>query len=339
MIRRYFGVLNRDEAPESSGWVATSTAAITPALQVWDATIEGRDLSPYPLRTLILIPTAESPHYVLIIAGLLGGRRLLSDDVAMLDAVGLVAARQIDALRVTHERCQRSLREQEISKLATEAELRALRAQINPHFLFNALTTIGYLIQTSSSRALATLMRLTELLRRVLKNSGEFVTLGEELDLVESYLDIERARFEERLTVNLAVPVHLRAVRVPALLLQPLVENAVKHGIAPNRAGGTVSISASMDVETPRATRDNSMICISVKDTGIGATQFAVARGRERGFGLANVEQRLNRYYGDEASLAVTSTPGKGTAVEVRLPLRSRDGLRTTFPVAALGKQ
>ncbi len=93
-------------------------------------------------------------------------------------------------------------REQEMTKLATEAELRALRAQINPHFLFNALTTIGYLIQTAPPRALETLMRLTSLLRGVLRSEGEFTTLGRELDLVEAYLDIERARFEQRLRVR-----------------------------------------------------------------------------------------------------------------------------------------
>src|SRR4029453_2020839 len=124
--------------------------------------------------------------------------RLMSDDVAFLEAVAVMVARRIDAARVIHERCARDLREQEATKWATEAELRALRAQVNPHFLFNSLTTVGYLIQTAPERALGTLMRLSGLLRSVLKSSEEFVTIGEELDLIEAYLDIERARFEER---------------------------------------------------------------------------------------------------------------------------------------------
>ena len=175
--------------------------------------------------------------------------------MATLEAIAVVVARRIDAIRITHERYERELREQEIGKLATEAELRALRAQINPHFLFNALTTIGYLIQTAPPRALETLMRLTSLLRGVLRSEGEFTTLGRELEIVEAYLDIEHARFEQRLRVRIDVPPGLRDIRVPPLLLQPLVENAVKHGIAPQRDGGEVSVSAHTPVARTAAIR------------------------------------------------------------------------------------
>ena len=158
------------------------------------------------------IPLTEPPALRIDIGALRGGRRLLSDDFAMLDAVMQQLARRLDSLRVSHERYERNLREQQISKLAAEAELKALRAQLNPHFLFNALTTIGYLIQVTPDRALQTLMRLTELLRGVLKRSrGEFTSLGEELDLVDSYLAIEKARFEERLRVSIDVPLELRS--------------------------------------------------------------------------------------------------------------------------------
>src|SRR5947207_1555158 len=171
--------------------------------------------------TRVAVPTAEAPRYVIAIAPLTGGRRLLSDDVATLEAIVTIAARRIDALRVTQERHEREIREREMSRLATEAELRALRAQINPHFLFNALTTIGYLIQTAPPRALHTLMRLTSLLRGVLRSEGEFTTLGRELEVIEAYLDIETARFEQRLRVSIDVPARLRSVPVPALVLQP----------------------------------------------------------------------------------------------------------------------
>jgi LytS/YehU family sensor histidine kinase len=151
--------------------------------------------------------------------------------------------------------------------------LRALRAQINPHFLFNALTTVGYLIQTAPDRALETLMRLTTLLRGVLRHSdGEFSTLGEEIDLIESYLDIEQARFEERLRVMVDVPARLRALRIPALLIQSLVENAIKHGITPQRGGGEVVILARMASWTARSntpqTFADDMLQIWVRDTG-----------------------------------------------------------------------
>ncbi|MBC7933658.1 MAG: histidine kinase, partial [Rubrivivax sp.] len=182
---------------------------------------------------VVFVPTTEPPFYAVVIGALAGGRRLLSDDVEMLKAVALMTARRIDVLRVTHERCEQVQREQEISKLATEAQLKALRAQINPHFLFNALTTIGYLIQTTPERALETLLKLTSLLRGVLRASEEFVTLGEELKLTAAYLDIERARFEDRLRVRIDVPPELQGLRIPPLVIQPLVENAVKHGISP----------------------------------------------------------------------------------------------------------
>src|SRR5215471_8112795 len=192
----------------------------------------------------VTIPTSEDPHYVLNIRELAGGRRLLSDDIAMLEHAVLIVARRIDAVRSMEERYRHDVREQEMRKLAAEAELRALRAQVNPHFLFNALTTIGYLIQTAPERALGTLMRLSGLLRGVLRSSEEFVTIGEELDLIEAYLDIERARFEDRLRVHIDVPWELRRVRIPALVIQPLVENAIKHGISECLSGGEVRISA-----------------------------------------------------------------------------------------------
>jgi LytS/YehU family sensor histidine kinase len=251
----------------------------------------------------------------LTVAPLTRGRRLLSDDVSTLEAIVTSAARRIDAIRVTQERLDREIREREMSRLATEAELRALRAQINPHFLFNALTTIGYLIQTAPPRALQTLLRLTSLLRGVLRSEGEFTTLGRELDVIEAYLDIERARFEQRLRVTFDVPPKLRHIRLPALVLQPIVENAVKHGVAPRADGGEVSIVARVEPGVP------PRLSISVCDTGAGASPETLREGRERGVGLRNVERRLHGQYGPAASLSIQSTPGAGTIVNLRMPI------------------
>ena len=267
---------------------------------------------------LVTVPTAEPPYYSFEIGMLAGGRRLLSDDIAMLEAVAVMVARRIDALRVTHERCEQSLREQEINKLATEAQLRALRAQVNPHFLFNALTTIGYLVQTAPDRALETLMKLTSLLRGVLRTDGEFVTLEQELQLIASYLDIERARFEERLRVSIDVPRELLCLRIPALLVQPLVENAIKHGITPSRFGGEVRIQARLETSTGR---NADMLDITVSDSGIGVSEIVLARGRRRGLGLRNIEERLRCYGEQSASLGIHSAVGEGTVVELKLPL------------------
>ncbi len=270
-----------------------------------------------PVAAIVTVPTSDPPHFVIVIVALTGGRRLLSDDLATLEAIASVVARRIDAIRITNERYERGIREQEIGKLASEAELRALRAQINPHFLFNALTTIGYLIQTAPPRALQTLLRLTALLRAVLRSEGEFTTLGRELEVVESYLDIEHARFEQRLRVTIDVPSRLRHIRLPPLVLQPLVENAVKHGIALKQVGGEVTIRARVD----RISEDNRQLSLIVEDTGAGTTSEALEQGRSAGVGLRNVQRRLECHYGDAASLSIRTIPCEGTVVEIRMPV------------------
>jgi two-component system, LytTR family, sensor kinase len=275
---------------------------------------------PGPAATFVTVQTTEPPRFVMAIGQLTGGRRLLSDDLATLEAIAVVVARRVDAIRITNERYEREIREQEVGKLATEAELRALRAQVNPHFLFNALTTIGYLIQTAPPRALETLLRLTALLRAVLRPEGEFTSLGRELEVVESYLDIERARFEQRLRVTVDVPARLRNIRVPPLVLQPLVENAVKHGIAHKQSGGEVAIRGRVD----RLDDNHRQLSLIVQDTGAGTTTEALERGRSTGIGLRNVERRLECQYGKAASLSIRTTPGEGTFVEIRMPVERK---------------
>jgi signal transduction histidine kinase len=264
----------------------------------------------------IVVPTAHDPTYEIAIGELRGGRTLLSDDLVLMDGAAASVARRIDELRLESERHEREQREQEVLRLATESELRALRAQLNPHFLFNALNTLGHLMQAAPDRALATLHRLTALLRAVLRRSaGQFVALREELEIVEAYLAIERERFEERLTVDVDVPPELLHTPVPPLLLQPLVENAVKHGIAPLREGGRVMVRASKDV-----TGDGtSFLRVCVIDTGGGMRPSAyIERG---GVGLSNIASRLSHYYGAVATMAMRETPGGGTTVELRIPI------------------
>lgn len=262
----------------------------------------------------IPVATAEAPHYVLLVGRLAGGRRLLSDDVAMLERVALLVGRRLDTLRLTGERYERMLREREMRNLATEAELKALRAQVNPHFLFNALTTIGYLIQEAPSRAVDTLLRLTTLLRGVLRTEGEFTTLRREAELIECYLEIERERFEERLRVAIVIPDAVADIVIPTLVVQPLVENAIKHGIAGSRSGGRVIVEARLDLHN---------LCISVRNTG------APLRGRlpgpEGGVGLHTVERRLASYYGEASTLTLTATAEGETVAEIRIPAGNLD--------------
>jgi two-component system LytT family sensor kinase len=271
----------------------------------------------------VAIPTADTPGFTVTVQGLANGRRLLSDDVALLENVALLIARRVDELRVARERLERDVRESEMQRLAAEAELRALRAQLNPHFLFNALTTIGYLIRTSPPRAIDTLYQLTALLRAVLRRStGEFVTLNDELQIVDAYLAIEQARYEDRLRVERVIPAALNELLIPPLLLQPVVENAIKHGISARRLGGVVRIEAFL--ESTASGAHQARLRLRVSDTGPGVGPDELARRRAMGLGLSNIERRLQRYFGTTGRLAIESTPGVGTHVELWVPVSPR---------------
>ena len=262
-------------------------------------------------ETRVRIPTAEPPGFALVIGKLTGGRRLLSDDIELLESVAVTIGRRIDSIRIQRERVAQSVREQEISKLAAEAELRALRAQISPHFLFNALNTISYLVQTSPLVARTTLMKLTSLLRGVLRSGSNYNTLGEEADLAGAYLDIEKARFEERLRIQMDIPEELREVKLLPLLIQPLVENAVKHGISVSRMGGEIVVHAHQETNT---------MVLTVRNTGLMPTEVDIARGKQQGLGLRNIEERLRLHFHDRASLTIR-VDAQSTVAEIRMPI------------------
>ena len=293
---------------------------LAPALNARAVAWEPRDLPEYSVSRPQEVPiqTTDSPQYVLIVGRLAGGRRLLSDDAAMLDRIALLIARRIDALRLTDERYERMLQEREMRNLATEAELRALRSQINPHFLFNALTTIGYLIEGAPPRALETLLRLTTLLRSVFRSEGEFTTLGHERELIECYLQIEHERFEERLLARIDIPPELNDIPIPSLIVQPLVENAIKHGVASALEGGNVHVVAHVT-----DTGIGSELCIAVRNTGAPMRARPSASGG--GVGLRNVERRLACYYGDAARLELRTEADGATVAELHLPTSDMD--------------
>lgn len=266
----------------------------------------------------ISVATAEAPFYRVALAEFAGGRRLLSDEIEMLQDVAAIAARRIDALRVSRERFEQAFRQQETAKLTTEAELRALRAQINPHFLFNALTTIGYLVQTAPDKAFDTLLKLSQLLRAVLGATSEFAhefsTLADEIKLIEAYLEIERARFEERLTIDISVAPELLKMRVPSLILQPLVENAIKHGVTAKKEGGAIAIRAFVEKQN---------LILEVRDTGAGFDEASFHEKPQRGIGLSNVAARLRAHFQENAHLTVESKIGDGTTARLALPVQT----------------
>ena len=205
------------------------------------------------------------------------------------------------------------LREAQLREQAARAELSALQARINPHFFFNTLNTISSLLDEDPERAEEIVQTLADLFRYTFRVTvAGPVPLSDELSFVEKYLTIEQARFGDRLRVVRDVEMPALAVPIPGLILQPLVENAVSHGIAPLRKGGTVRISA-------RAERER--LVIEVGDDGAGLSEDSGDPIRE-GHGLGNVRQRLGTLYGETASIAVVPGPGgRGAVARVVIPL------------------
>lgn len=202
-------------------------------------------------------------------------------------------------------------RESQARQLVAAAELDALRAQINPHFLFNSLNSIAQLIGTEPDRAEKCVERLAEIFRYILHSDNRaFVTLDDELGIVDAYLDIERARFGDNLLVRYEIDDAVRNHSVPTLILQPLIENAVRHGISKKIGGGTVSVHAALSGDDLK---------IVVHDTGIGMKD-TLADSLEVGVGLRNVHDRLVFLFGEEYAPQIESSPGQGTTIELRLP-------------------
>ncbi|WP_405374857.1 MULTISPECIES: sensor histidine kinase [unclassified Microbacterium] len=212
---------------------------------------------------------------------------------------------------------QASLGELDASRAAlAEAELRALRAQISPHFIYNALTAIASFISTDPPRARELVLEFADFTRYSFRRQGEFTTLAEELRSIHSYLELERARFGERLTVTLRISPETLATVIPFLSVQPLVENAVRHGLEPGEGGGTILISS-----TDAATHTE----ITVEDDGVGMDPgelHALLTRADTGahVGLRNVDTRLRQLYGLDGGLVVETNRDAGTLVRMRIP-------------------
>jgi len=202
---------------------------------------------------------------------------------------------------------KREVAEERAEKLAAEAQLRSLESRIHPHFLFNALNSISSLIAVNPSRAEQIVSRLAALLRASLDTGNRpMIPLREELVIVESYVDIEKVRFGDKLRGSLSVPVDLQDAKVPPMSVQSLVENAVKHGITPQSAGGEFLVTASAE---------NGSLRVEVRDTGPGFDLAAVRAGH----GLDNLVGRLDALFGAKARLNVFRRDGY-SVVEMVLP-------------------
>jgi two-component system sensor histidine kinase LytS len=205
------------------------------------------------------------------------------------------------------------------SRMLAYAEIRRLQAQINPHFLFNSLNTIASFCRTRPDRARELILDLSSYMRRNLDQSKGYITVREELEQVEAYLAIEEARFGERVKHRLEVGDGCENWPIPSLVIQPVVENAVKHGITPKEKGGTVTVTLE---------RVGDLLHVQVADDGVGMSEETVHRlynpeelaAVSEGIGVRNTIHRLRRIYGPDCRMIIQSSPGEGTTVSFSIP-------------------
>src|SRR5262245_30907823 len=237
----------------------------------------------------------------------------------MLGLAGVIATISIPIKIWNNARIEMKLEEQE--RLLLEARLDALQSQINPHFLFNTLNSVSSLVRFDPDRARELIVKLSKILRRFLGKHDEFVQLREEIEFVDDYLDIEIVRFgRDKLRVYKHLDADTLDIVIPAILLQPLVENSIKHGLAPKVDGGSITL---------RSRLQDGKLVIQVEDDGVGmSTPPAVAAQQlasGRGIGMLNVAERLHVLFGDEGRMTVRSRDGQGTLVVLEMPVLNAD--------------
>ncbi len=206
-------------------------------------------------------------------------------------------------------RIEHRLQEQE--KLLMESRLDALASQINPHFLFNTLTSVSSLIRSEPEKARTLIVKLYGLLRRLLRSQDHFVSLREELEAIDEYLAIEAIRFGPQLKIEKHIDPATLDLIVPSMMLQPLVENSIKHGLSDKMGEGRVTI---------RSLREGDHAIIDIIDNGIGIPAGDAGRVKGTGIGLRNVNERLRVIYGGNYQLQLDSVPGQGTCARIVIP-------------------
>ena len=201
---------------------------------------------------------------------------------------------------------------EEQQRRLNEARLAALSSQINPHFLFNTLNSVASLIRLNPEQARQVVYKLSKILRRLLRQQDNLIPLGEELGFIEDYLSIEMVRFGDKLRFIKEVEPDTLDLLVPSMLLQPLVENSIRHGLASKVDGGTIRV---------RSRRQGTQLQILVEDDGVGIPESRLARMFEQGgIGVTNVNERLKVLYGDSYRMWIDSRPGEGTSTGIEIP-------------------
>ena len=295
---------------------------------------DGREALDFDVQQRVPIDVPTGTHGAILMGRRSSDAPYFSEDVALLSSLAGILGAVLDNLELQQRRREHEQRAHELSLHASRSELKALRAQINPHFLFNALNAIAGLIHRNPGRADRTIEQLADVFRYALRSSeDEWTTLGEELQFVQSYLEVERARFGERLEAEVRVGREAATARIPTMMVHTLVENAVKHGLAEVRGTARISVEA-------RAGGDR--LTIVVIDNGPGFQSSADGRrstvhGRQSvesgqpasapnasdrgGYGLANIRERLRGYFGDRAALTIGRDQARGlTTVSIEMP-------------------
>ena len=257
------------------------------------------------LKSAIIVPLKEENETI----GTLKLYKDKEDSITQVDlelalGLGLLFSTQIELSKIDYQ-----------SKLLSKAELRALQAQINPHFLFNAINTIVSFTRTNPDRARELLIHLGSYFRKNLQKNVEEVNLFEEIEHIESYIEIEQARFGDKLNVKFDIPNNINCV-LPPLILQPIVENGIKHGILEKIEGGNIEV---------KATDNEDETVIVIKDNGVGMEKSFLDslfdnKLQNDSIGLINVNNRLKNKYGEKNALEIYSQVDKGTTVIVRIP-------------------
>ena len=303
----------REACPKEAIWQFTPLVFIDLHKHVWQML---RKLEPNWQVVLLLAPVAlEAVRQAL--GDRFGEQHLLfflkgsstSPWMMVLVALATVVAVATPIKIWNSARIEHKLQEQE--KLLLEAKIEALKSQINPHFLFNTLTSISSLIRSQPDTARMLIIKLSGLLRRLLRSHQHFVTLREELESIDEYLDIEVVRFGPKLIVRKDIGPDTLDVIVPSMILQPLVENSIKHGLARKLGTGTITI---------RSRRENGRAIIDVEDDGMGFVLERLVQPMSSGIGLANVRERLRVIYGTTYELTLSSEPGRGTSARIEVP-------------------
>ena len=256
---------------------------------------------------------APAPFYLAISPGP-GRHTLFNAEIDFLREVCLAIGRRLEVIDREKENIEMARREAQLVKQLVEAELRALRAQINPHFLFNSLNSVAALITAEPRAAEEMIIRLAKIFRHVLTHHDRpFSSIDEEISFLETYLQIEKVRFGERLQVRFDIQESVLQFLVPTLILQPLVENSIKHGLGPKAGENRLTI---------RARQRSDYLEITVEDNGVGTSTPKKLVGRSStGFGLRNLEERLQTVYRGNARFSFESQPQIGSRAQILIPI------------------